>query len=299
MVTVTLKGKPFNYVDVGTGEPVVHIVGLESRWMIKGGVKDSSGIPRLAKMKSLTDKCRVLAYNNYNLSTESRVVNDPYGRMVTRPVTSDRVKQVSDDCFAFMQALNVRKAHIFAHSNVGFVGLKLALDHPEAINSIAVLEFELISASFVESKLMGLGQGLMQRAAQYAAANPEKVREILAKANYPTLTPPSGETAESLAAKYPSIITPSKDSEEFQVKMRVMGSLGVPVEEVQKSLRQPISSVVWDYSYPAFKRSSQLLKSLIPQAELFTVPKREHWYQENVNGLALGLVDFYVRHPLT
>ena len=61
MTTVTLNGKPFNYIDTGTGEPVVHIVGLESRWTIKGGVRDSSGIPRLAKITSLTSKYRILA----------------------------------------------------------------------------------------------------------------------------------------------------------------------------------------------------------------------------------------------
>jgi len=299
MVTVMLDGRPFNFIDEGSGEPVVHILGSESRWMIKGGVRDSSGIPRLTKIKSLTGKYRVLAYDNYNLNTEYNVANDPFGHMVTKPITSDRVKQVSEDCYVFMRALNIGNAHIFAHSNVGFVGLKLALDHPELVNSIALLEFELVSSSLLERKAMEFGQKMIQKASAYAAANPEKIKEILAKVNYSgTLNSPSGETPESLSRKYPSSFAEPKNPEEFQMRMQIMGSLGLPMEEIQKQLKQPILSITWDYSVAPFKKSSELMKSWLPQTESFTVPKREHWYQENMDGFATGLMDFFSRHPI-
>jgi len=298
MVTVTLNGKPFNYVDTGTGEPIVHILGLESRWTIKGGVRDSSGIPRLAKINALTSKYRILAYNNYNQRTEYATSNDPFGSLVTRPITDDQVKQASNDCYAFIQSLNIARAHIFAHSNVGFVALRLALDHPELINSIALLEFELASASFVEDKGMRLLQGFMQKTAQRAAANPEKVRAILARVSSQTgLVPPSGQTAESLSRDQTPILA-GANPEEFQMRMKILSSLALPMEEVQERLRQPILAITWDYSLPPYKISSQLLKSWLQQTEIFTISKREHWYQENLNGLALGLIDFLGHYPL-
>ena len=218
--------------------------------------------------------------------------------MVTRPITDDQVKRVSDDCCAFIQRLNIARAHIFAHSNVGFVALRLALDHPELVNSIALLEFELASASFMEDKAMRLLQAFMQKTAQRAAANPEKVREILEKVSSSTgLAPPSDQTVESLSGDHMSTLG-AKNSEDFQMRMKIMSCLALSMEDVRKRLRQPILSIIWDYSLTPFKTSSQLLKSWLQQTEIFKVPKREHWYQENLNGLALGFMNFLGRHPL-
>jgi hypothetical protein len=89
----------------------------------------------------------------------------------------------------------------------------------------------------------------------------------------------------------------NEDPFEMQLKLVAAERLGMSDEDVASRVRQPILSAVWAESQEWATQSSNLLKNWLSQTELFTVPKKAHWFsQQNEEGLAQGLAEFASRH---
>ena len=62
-----------------------------------------------------------------------------YGHSEVKPVDATRgVRDWSDDCFAFMQALGLESAHIMGWSLGGGVVMQLLIDHPEVVRTLTL-----------------------------------------------------------------------------------------------------------------------------------------------------------------
>jgi hypothetical protein len=176
------------------------------------------------------------------------------------------------------------------------------------VQSISLLEFELIPSSYVDRKFTSMIEKSQQKSLakwqspegqlkiqkmkeQYEAAVPQW------RLDHPGQEPPPWQNPMARFDTQPvEGATPPSD---FQMNLKIKSVLGSPPEALTDRIRQPIQSIIWDYSQPWAKQSSELLRNWLPQTELFIVPKRDHWYTgENTKGLASGMLDFFSRHPL-
>jgi pimeloyl-ACP methyl ester carboxylesterase len=299
MTSITLVGKQFNYGVIGSGEPVVHIHGLEPT---REGSRDHvtvTGIPGLVEY--MKNRFQIITYNNYRQGEVERAVK--------AQATSD-VDASAKDCVVLLEHLNLTKVHVFAHRQVGYVALKLALDHPELVKSVGLLNFEITQAVLLRPK----AQQAMARTMQRMAMSPqyqekmELFRQMAEAAK--SGTAPDGEPLDpEVAAQLNQIpkgfleqFAPGTDQSDplmLGIKTWTTQMLSTSYEEVATRIKQPVFAAVWADGEDWTRQSADLLKSWLTQTEIYTVPKKAHWYSgQNDEGLAAGLVDFYSRHPL-
>jgi pimeloyl-ACP methyl ester carboxylesterase len=299
LTSVTLAGRTFNYGIEGNGEPIVHILGAEPATVGSRDHVTNTGIPKIAQY--LKDRYQVIYYNNF------RPGDVFYATKADSPTDIDRV---ADDCYLLMQHLNISKAHFFAHSLVSYVPLKLALNHPALVKSIAFLEFRIAEPLLLKPKT----QAAMSQMVQRQMNNPkyqqqmEMMRQMMEMAK--TGTTPDGQPVDpEIAAQFNRIspafqemFTPGADSSDpnsFLLRGQTTQMLSTAYEDVASKVKQPIFAALWSESQDWARQSSGLLQSWLTQTEIFTVPKKSHWYSgENDQGLAQGLADFYSRHSL-
>src|SRR5258708_1757759 len=63
----------------------------------------------------------------------------------------------SDDAAALLDHLGVGRAHIVGHSTGASIGAQLAVDHPEKVHTLALLEPTLVSLPLGQAFLHGAG----------------------------------------------------------------------------------------------------------------------------------------------
>jgi len=299
LTSVTLIGKQFNYGVIGTGEPVVHIHGLEPSFDGTSKNAQRTGIPRLVEY--LKNRFQVITYNNYGSGVE----------YATKAQASNDVDNIANECFVLLQHLNISKVHVFAHRQVGYPAIKLALDHPDLVQSVGLLDFEIVQSFFLNPKT----QQAMARSMQRASMNPqyqqrmEMLRQMAEAAKSGTM--PDGEAVDpEVAAQINSIsnefleqFTPGTDQSDIlsiQIRTWTTRMLSTSYEEVAMQLKHPILAAIWGDGDDWARQSADMLKNWLSQTETYTVPKKSHWYSgQNDEGLAAGLGDFYSRHPLS
>jgi 3-oxoadipate enol-lactonase len=70
-------------------------------------------------------------------------------------------------------------------------------------------------------------------------------------------------------------------------------------EEDARRITQPVLAVVGQNSAPTFSERRELLRSWLPEVELFELPDATHLlHLENPRGMADGLASFFARHPI-
>jgi pimeloyl-ACP methyl ester carboxylesterase len=118
MSRAILNGLTLAYESAGAGDPIV---------FIHGALIAEAFRPMLAET-ALTSEHRVLVYHRrgYGGSTHT-----------TGVIT---VAQHAADCRALLKHHGIGRAHAVGHSYGGAVALQLALDSPELIESLALLE---------------------------------------------------------------------------------------------------------------------------------------------------------------
>jgi len=284
---------------IGTGEPVVHIHGLEPSFDGTSKNAQRTGIPRLVEY--LKNRFQVITYNNYGSGVE----------YATKAQASNDVDNIANECFVLLQHLNISKVHVFAHRQVGYPAIKLALDHPDLVQSVGLLDFEIVQSFFLNPKT----QQAMARSMQRASMNPqyqqrmEMLRQMAEAAKSGTM--PDGEAVDpEVAAQINSIsnefleqFTPGTDQSDIlsiQIRTWTTRMLSTSYEEVAMQLKHPIFAAIWGDGDDWARQSADMLKNWLSQTETYTVPKKSHWYSgQNDEGLAAGLGDFYSRHPLS
>lgn len=297
--SVTLAGKRFNYEMVGSGDAVVHVLGLEPRVVGVGANARNTGIPKLAQF--LKNNFTVISYENYN----------PAGpQFATEAESEETVSRITEECIAFLQHLGVSRVHIFAHRQVGYVAIKLALERPDLVRTISFLDFEIINRFLLKPKAQMVMNEVMRR----NAANPkyqqrmEMLRQMMEAAKTGTVDgePVDPEILAELSRipkSYSEYFAPGADQSDPQsLQIRTFAStlLSAPYEEVASKVKQPILAAVSQESEKWAPTSADLMRVWLRQTEIFQVPKKSHWFSgQNDEGLAAGLADFYSRNSLS
>jgi pimeloyl-ACP methyl ester carboxylesterase len=140
MERIAVGDAELEFDDQGSGEPVIFIHG--------SGPADS--LLPVAIEPAVRDDYRVIRYHRRG-SAGSSPVQGPVA--VTRQAA---------DCRALLGALGIAKAHVVGHSYGGAIALQLALDAPEAVQTLPLFELAMLSVPSAPQLADALGP-LMQQ----------------------------------------------------------------------------------------------------------------------------------------
>jgi pimeloyl-ACP methyl ester carboxylesterase len=117
-----VNGVELEYEVVGSGEPVLLI----------SPVLADGFVPLVAE-PALADCYRLIRYHKQGWVGSTHTIG---------PVS---VEDHAADAMALLEYLGVAGAHIVGHSSGAAVGAQLALDHPDAVRTLSLLELSLLS----------------------------------------------------------------------------------------------------------------------------------------------------------
>ena len=275
MRRANLDGIELEYQVRGTGEPVV---------LVHAGVFPGWYEPLLDE-PALTGRYQVLTYHRVGYAGSSRVAG---------PVS---IAQQAAHLGSLMRHLGIRRAHLVGHSSGGNIILQLAMDAPDRVGSLAVLEPALpVTAS--GSKRMLSTRAFMApvieryRAGDKAGAVDGFMRGVAGpdyRIALDRVLPGAFASAVASADTFFSQELPAVREWTFR-------------REDARRIVQPVLAVIGEKSKkqsPIWNARQEMLLTWLPNAEGFVLPGATHLlYVENPRGMAEALAAFFARHPL-
>ena len=188
--------------------------------------------------------------------------------------------------------LGVERAHIVGHSFGGAIALQLAMDVPDMVHSLALLEPALIAGE----SAAGYRDSLTRNIERYRELGAAVVLDEFLRARWPDY-----RTAleQSLPGAFDLAVTDAKTSFEGELPALLDWLFG---EAEASHINQPTLSVLGgesDAHWPRFGETHRLLLAWLPNAEGFVVPVATHFMQlQNPWGVAQALANFWARHRI-
>ena len=268
---LSVDGAVLEYEVVGAGEPVV---------LIHGALLAEAYAPLCAE-SSLTTHYRLVRYHRRGYAGSSRVAA-PFS-----------IAQQAADCLAVLRHLGIERAHIVGHSSGGVMALRLAVDAPQVVHSLVLLEPALMD---VPSGAQ-LGEVLGPILQRYGAGDKEgAVDSFLQWAigqDYRTWldrTIPGG--FEQMVADADTF---------FGVELPSLQQWFLSREDARR-ITQPVLGVFGSESpsiWPGWGEVQDRLREWMPQTDLFVLAGSNHALEEkDPRGVAAAMVPFLARHPM-
>jgi pimeloyl-ACP methyl ester carboxylesterase len=265
-----IDGIALAFEDSGAGESVV---------CIHGAFIADAFRPLLAE-RSLASRYRLIAYHRRGYGGSSRAEG------------SVSLAQQAEDCQRLLSHLGVGRAHLVGHSFGGLIGIQLALDAPELVHTLSLLEPALMmgeSADLYRQKLVESMQRYREAGARVTVDEFLQQRWPGYRERLERVLPGAFEQAVADAATC------------FSADLQAALDARFGRAEAAR-ITQPVLAVLGEKSvslHPRFPETQRLLLEWLPSAEGFVLPRATHFLQvENPRDMADGLVEFLARHPL-
>jgi pimeloyl-ACP methyl ester carboxylesterase len=270
MPKANLHGMVLECETAGAGEPVVFIHGSFIADTFRPLLTDS----RLGR--------------RYRLITYRR-----RGYMGSTPVRGKlTIEEQAADCQALLDQLGCTRAHVVGHSFGGVVALQLALDAPQLVHSLVLLE----PAVAVGQSGVGYRESLANATRRFHDTGASIAVDEFLEMRWPgyrehieTVLPGGfsqavADAATAFDVEFPALLEWSFD--EVQARRIDRPTLSVLGAE---------SEALW----PRFGETHRALCSWLPQAEGYILPEATHFLQvQNPLDTAEALVAFFARHPI-
>jgi pimeloyl-ACP methyl ester carboxylesterase len=270
MKIAQVNGVELEYDEVGSGEPVLLI----------SSVLADGLVPLLAE-PALIDRYRLIRYHKRGWCGSTHT---------TSPVG---VATHAGDAAALLDHLGIGRAHIAGHSSGAAVAAQLALDEPDRIATLMLLEMSPLS--------MPSGLALVQSAAPvleaFGAGDHEgAVAGFLSAASgldWPTCR-------AVLDARVPGAVTDAvKDAETFfgvEIPALVEWTFGL---SEAAAIRAPVLSMLGARTEPFWVDVAAFLRSSIDDVEERTIEDAGHLLHiEQPEAVARAIAEFLDRHPI-
>ena len=270
MRRANLSDVEVEYEERGAGEPVI---------LVHAGVFGDWFAP-LMEEPALNSRYRLVRYHRVGYAGSSRV---------TGPVSiSDHARHLR----AFMRHLGIVRAHVVGHSSSGNISLQLALESPEMVRSLALLEPALIAVPEVGASLQ-LGAVLQRYRAGDKAGAVDAFLQGVAGPNYRAVLD------QVLPRAFDSAVA---DADTF-FGQELPAVTQWPFSRTDaRRITQPVLAVLGEKSSEVstiYARRQELLLDWLPNAEPFVLPRANHLlHVQNPRGMAEALAAFFARHPL-
>ena len=272
MNRVRIAGRELEYEVRGAGQPVVLV----------HGVLIADAFAPLLVEPLLTARYQLILYHRRGYAGSTY----PGGQL--------SIVEQAADCRALMRELGVQCAHIVGHSYGGAIALQLALDAPEAVNSLALLEPGLVFSVPSAQQFMDAMGPVFEK---YEAGNkPGAVDGFLRAVVGP-------EYRNVLDRVVPGGFAQAVADADtfFRIELPAL-QLWSFTQADAKRITQPALAVLGGDSHtlwPGFVEIHQLVQAWLPQAETFVLKGATHGLQMiDPKGMAGGLAGFFERHPL-
>lgn len=267
-----IDGRVLEYEVRGVGEPVVLVHGTP--------IATDSFAPLLVE-PVLTEHYRLIRYHRRGFAGSTRP-DGPLG-----------IAQQAADCRALMQHLDVPRAHLVGHSYGGTIALQLALDVPEAVHSLALLEPPLLNVPSAPQFFERIGPVLQM----YEAGDKAGAVDGFLQA---TWGPQYWNLLDRLLPSAFAEAVANADTL-FRIEFPALQEWHFTEVEARR-ITQPVLSVLGADSHavwPGFVEAHQLVQIWLPQAESFVLEAATHGLQIiNPKGIADRLAAFFGRHRL-
>lgn len=272
MERATIDGITLAYEVSGIGEPVV---------LIHGALIADAFRPLLAE-SILRDQYRIIHYHRRG-----------YGGSAPTTAPVDLARQAAD-CRALLHHLGVRRAHVVGHSLGGTIALRLALDAPDLVHSLALLEPALVLGASAQAYREAIAHNQQRYRAGDAAGTVDAFLQ-------PRFGP--GYRAAFLDQALPEAFAQAiaDAGTAFERDMPAVGEWAFTEAEARRII-QPVLAVLGSESaalWSRFGETHRLLLRWLPHAEEFVLPGATHAMQvQNPRGMAAALADFFGRHRI-
>jgi pimeloyl-ACP methyl ester carboxylesterase len=249
----------------GAGDPIVFIHnGAGADWFTP-----------FLDVPSLTSRFRLLTYHRAGYAGSSPLPG---------PLT---FAQEAARCQQLMHHLGIERAHVVGHSSSGNMALQLALDAPDVVGSLVLMEPALISATPSSPQVL-------QAIELYRAGDKAGAVDTFLRA---TCDP---DYRSALETALPSAVDQAlADADTFfsqelpALRQRTFGP------DDARRVTQPVLAVAGERTDPIHRQRWELLIEWLPNVEPFVLPGASHLlHLQNLEGMAEGLSDFYARHAL-
>jgi pimeloyl-ACP methyl ester carboxylesterase len=266
-----IGGGAFEYEVRGAGEPVV---------LVHGSHIADAFAPLLVE-PALTGRYQLLLYHRRGFAGS------------THPDGPLSIPQQAADCRALMQHLGMPCAHIVGHSYGGAIALQLALDAPEAVHSLALLEPALLTVPSTPQFLDALGPVLQMYEAGNKTGAVDAFLQVVVGQEY------RDQLDRVLPGAFAQAVADADTF--FRIELPALQQWNFTPAEAGR-ITQPVLSVLGADSHtlwPGWVEVHQLVQTWLPRTEAFVLEGATHGLQIiDPRNMAAGLADFFARHPL-
>ena len=270
MERVEVNGVELEFEVRGTGEPVLLIDMLIADCFV----------PLLTE-PSLANGHQLIRYHKRGWR----------GSTHTPPPVS--IEDHADDAAALLDHLGVRHAHIAGHSTGASIAVQMALDHPDKVHSLILLEPTLVS--------LPLGQAFLKAASPvfdaYGRGDHAGAFAMFATAASGLEW---GECRALLEERIPGVVARSvKDADTFfgvELPSLLVWAFG---PEQAAAINQPVLSVLGAETQPVWVEIANFLRSSLPYIEECTIEGVGHLLQiQRPEPVARAMAAFMQRNPV-
>jgi pimeloyl-ACP methyl ester carboxylesterase len=271
MDRVALEGVELEYEVRGAGEPVV---------LIHAGVCADFFKP-LMEEPTLADQYRLIRYHRVGYAGSSRL---------TGPVS---IAQQAAHCRSLIRHLGIERAHLVGHSSSAMMALQLALDAPEVVHTLALLD---AARPAPQSEVqIAFVKAVVQPAMQLYGAG-DKVRAVDTWMQGTCGPDYRAALEQALPSAFNQAVADADTFFGQELPAVQQWSFG---REEARRITQPVLAVLGAKSNPTFHERRELLLAWLPNVESFILPEATHLLQvQNPRGMAEALAAFFARHSL-
>jgi pimeloyl-ACP methyl ester carboxylesterase len=270
MDTATINGLELEYEDAGSGDAVL---------LISQVLAD--GFAPLVHEPALAGDYRLITYHRRGYAGSTHT---------PPPVT---IEDHAADAAAMLDHLGVRRAHIVGHSSSALIALQLALDHPEVVHTLSVLEPTILSLPGAQPLLQKAGPAIEA----YASGDHEEALSSFMSA----MSGLDWETCRSLVESH----IPGAGAQALKDVDTIFG-IELPslmewtfTTERAASIDQPVLSVRGTATQPLWVEIAELLRSWLPRVEDLLIPGAGHLLHiQRPELVSRGIAEFLGRNAL-
>jgi pimeloyl-ACP methyl ester carboxylesterase len=272
MDRAALEDVELEYEVRGDGEPVVLIhPGHFADWFTP-----------LLDEPALRDHYRVLWYHRVGCVGSSHIAG------------SVSLAQHAAHCWSLMRYVGIERAHVIGHSSSGNVALQLALDAPNAVHSLAILEPALYAVPSTQTSRAFVGTAVqLYRAGDKAGAIDTFLRGVCGPGYRAVLD-------QALPGAFEQHVADADTF--FGQELPALQQWSFTREDARR-ITQPVLAVIGAKSQELDRiwvERQELLLSWLPNVTPFVLPNATHLLQvQNPRGMAEGLAAFFARHLLS
>jgi pimeloyl-ACP methyl ester carboxylesterase len=266
-----VEGVELEYETRGSGEPVVLIhAGVFADWF-----------ELFQDEAALASRHRLVRYHRVGYAGSSRVAG---------PVS---LVQQAAQLRGLLRRLGIPRAHLVGHSSSGNIALQLALDAPDMVGALVVMEPALMTVPSAETARGFVGAAMGKYRAGDKAGAVDTFLQGVCDPDY------RASLERALPGAFDHAVADADAF--FGQEMPAIQQWSFTREDARR-IRQPVLAVIGEKNaqVPVWAERHGLLLEWLPAAQPFVLPGANHLlHVQNPRGLAEALADFFGRHPIT